>query len=176
VLERVSFPSPVGRLTALLSGGALACLSFTETGSGFLERFIRRWFPGEDVKEDAGAGAPVRRQLDEYFAGRRTRFDLQLDLRGTDYRRRVWRQLKLIGYGQTITYSQLADRAGGGARSAGTACGANPVSIIVPCHRVVGTDGALRGFGGGLHNKRFLLDLESGRLPTRECGESSGAR
>jgi methylated-DNA-[protein]-cysteine S-methyltransferase len=103
------------------------------------------------------------RQLGEYFAGVRRAFDLPLDLRGTPFQLRVWNALLRIPYGETRTYGQLAAALGqpGAARAVGAANGANPVGIIVPCHRVVAAGGGLGGFGGGLDRKRFLLALES---------------
>jgi methylated-DNA-[protein]-cysteine S-methyltransferase len=108
--------------------------------------------------------ADVRRQLDEYFDGRRRVFDLPLSLAGNPFERRVWEALREIPYGQTISYGALAAAVGnpGGARAVGVANARNPVAVIVPCHRVIGADGNLTGYGGGLERKRFLLDLEAG--------------
>lgn len=99
-------------------------------------------------------------ELKEYLAGRRTEFTLPLHANGSDFQRAVWREIARIPFGSTITYSELASRAGN-ARAAGTATGSNPLAIVVPCHRVMGKDGALRGFAGGLDNKRALLKVES---------------
>jgi methylated-DNA-[protein]-cysteine S-methyltransferase len=102
------------------------------------------------------------RQLAEYFAGRRTSFDLPLDITGTPFQLRVWAELQRIPYGETISYSELAKRIGSpkAVRAVGAASGRNPVPIIVPCHRVIASNGGLQGFGGGLEAKRLLLDLE----------------
>jgi len=110
---------------------------------------------------------PIReaaRQLAEYFARTRRTFDLPLDLHGTPFQLQVWNALLRIPYGETRAYSQLAVQLGhpGAARALGAANGANPVAIIVPCHRVIAAGGGLGGYGGGLARKRFLLDLESG--------------
>ena len=107
--------------------------------------------------------ATVRRQLEEYFAGRRRAFDVVLAPPGTAFQQRVWGELQRIDYGQTISYGELAARIGRptAIRAAGAANGANPISILVPCHRVIGSDGSLTGYGGGLEAKRALLDLES---------------
>ena len=104
------------------------------------------------------------RQLAEYFARTRRAFQLPLDLRGTPFQLAVWKALLRIPYGETRSYGQLAVELGhaGAARAVGTANGSNPVSIIVPCHRVIAAGGGLGGYGGGLERKRFLLDLESG--------------
>lgn len=120
---------------------------------------------------------PVLRQaaeeLQEYFAGVRTTFTVPLLYAGTELQQAVWKQIALIPYGATISYSELAHRAGASdaVRAAGTATGQNPISIIIPCHRVIGKDGKLRGYGGGLERKRNLLALESNlpglKLPAR---------
>lgn len=102
-------------------------------------------------------------QLTEYFDGDRTEFDLPLSLQGTDFQQTVWRALCTIPYGETISYGQLADRIGRptAARAVGLANGKNPISIIVPCHRVIGSTGDLTGYGGGIDRKRMLLDFEN---------------
>jgi len=109
----------------------------------------------------------VRRQLDEYFAGQRTRFEIALDLAGTPFQRAVWQALCAIPYGITISYGALAQRVGNAkaVRAVGLANGRNPVAIVVPCHRVIGASGALTGYGGGLDNKHRLLALEMAREP-----------
>jgi methylated-DNA-[protein]-cysteine S-methyltransferase len=116
-------------------------------------------------RRDDDALARVRIQLDEYFAGERTSFELQLALDGSAFQRTVWHALTEIPYGQTISYGELARRIGRPdlARAVGTANGQNPIAVIVPCHRVIGSNGKLVGYGGGLDNKRLLLDLEAGR-------------
>lgn len=126
----------------------------------------------------SGAGGDVvppaleeaRRQLDEYFKGLRTGFSVRLDLRGTEFQRRVWAELQKIPFGQTRSYGEIARACGrgGAARAVGGANHMNPVVIIVPCHRVIGADGSLTGFGGGLWRKEWLLEhekkvLEAGR-------------
>ncbi|MGC9400450.1 MAG: methylated-DNA--[protein]-cysteine S-methyltransferase [Anaerolineae bacterium] len=105
---------------------------------------------------------PARQQLKRYFAGDLRAFDLPLDMRGTVFQRSVWRLLRQIPYGATCTYGDLALQLGKpkAARAVGQAVGANPIAIVVPCHRVVGSDGALVGYGGGLARKQFLLELE----------------
>lgn len=106
-------------------------------------------------------------QLDEYFAGQRHAFDVVLDLRGTPFQQTVWHALQALAFGSTTSYRHIAQQAGSPAaiRAAGTAIGRNPVSIIVPCHRVLGTAGALCGYAGGLERKRYLLALEKGAQP-----------
>lgn len=110
-------------------------------------------------------------QLREYFAGRRRAFDLPLAPQGTDFQLQVWQALARIPYGTTISYAQLAQRVGNASamRAVGAANGRNPLPIVLPCHRVIGADGALTGFGGGLPTKEFLLRLE-GALPEEQAG------
>ena len=128
------------------------------------------------VKRDAGWGEGehavlrlARLQLGEYFDGRRQRFDLPLSPRGTAFQRDVWLTLASIPYGETISYAQLAFKVGRptAMRAVGAANGRNPLPIMLPCHRVIGADGRLTGFGGGLPTKQFLLELE-GALPRAE--------
>jgi methylated-DNA-[protein]-cysteine S-methyltransferase len=109
--------------------------------------------------------AALTTQLEEYFAGRRETFDVSLQMHGTPFERRVWGALREIPYGETISYGELASRIGQptGARAVGLANGRNPVAVIVPCHRVIGADGSLTGYGGGLERKRILLELEQGQ-------------
>jgi methylated-DNA-[protein]-cysteine S-methyltransferase len=110
--------------------------------------------------------ARVRAQLDEYFGGRRRDFDLALKPAGSAFELAVWRALGEIPYGETVSYGELATRLGrpDGARAVGAANARNPIAVIVPCHRVIGADGSLTGYGGGLERKRLLLDLEAGVL------------
>jgi methylated-DNA-[protein]-cysteine S-methyltransferase len=156
--EHVIVDSPVGPLTLVAVDGVLAGLYMTEQ---------RHLPPSEAFGEpaenpDGPPFAAAARQLREYFAGERTAFDLDLALNGTEFQRRVWTALQGIPYGQTISYGQLADRLGqpSASRAVGLANGKNPVGIIVPCHRVVGADGGLTGYGGGIERKRFLLAHE----------------
>ena len=106
----------------------------------------------------------AKRELSEYFAGKRTRFSVALDPQGTDFQRSVWKQIARVEFGKTLTYGELARRAGhpGSARAAGAATGRNPLGVIVPCHRIMGADGSLTGYAGGLQRKRALLALECG--------------
>src|SRR5579862_9001002 len=140
------------------------------------ERLERLWFMDPRRLElaaslggrrDDGAFVLVRAQLSEYFAGERREFSVPLALRGSEWERRVWDQLLAIPYGSTRSYGEIARALGepGAARAVGLANGRNPVAVIVPCHRVIGADGSLTGYGGGLERKRLLLDLEAGVLP-----------
>jgi methylated-DNA-[protein]-cysteine S-methyltransferase len=118
-------------------------------------------------RRSPAAFADVRAQLREYFTGERQAFDLRLSLHGSEFERRVWGALQDVPYGQTASYGEIARRIGypGAARAVGLANGRNPVAVIVPCHRVIGADGSLTGYGGGLDRKRLLLMLERGQLP-----------
>lgn len=119
---------------------------------------------GRDWREDASDPvlAECERQLGEYFAGRRREFDLPLAAEGSDFQRRIWIEIARIPFGATISYAELARRAGaaGSARAAGAATGRNPLSIVVPCHRVMGSDGSLTGYAGGIERKTRLLEIE----------------
>lgn len=108
-------------------------------------------------------------QLTAYFAGTRRGFDVPYELRGGDHHHRVWGLLQEIPYGATVTYGDLAERSGGAAQSVGRAVGANPISILVPCHRVIGADGSLTGYAGGLDRKRALLALEEPSATERDA-------
>ena len=146
--------SPVGPLTLVAVNGVLAGLYMTE----------QRHLPDRARfgEPDPAPFGDVITQLTEYFAGRRRQFDLPLHMEGTDFQRRVWAELREIPYGETISYGELARRIGqpGAARAVGLANGRNPISIIVPCHRVIGAGGGLTGYGGGLERKQLLLALE----------------
>jgi methylated-DNA-[protein]-cysteine S-methyltransferase len=108
----------------------------------------------------------AERQLSDYFAGKRTQFELPLEPRGTEFQKKVWRHLRRIPFGKTRSYGDIARTVGSprASRAVGAACGKNPLSIVVPCHRVVGANGALTGFGGGLETKAELLALEAHAL------------
>ncbi|HEX3782396.1 MAG TPA: methylated-DNA--[protein]-cysteine S-methyltransferase [Pseudonocardiaceae bacterium] len=146
--------SPIGKLTLVASDGVLA---------GVYMRQHRHQPPEETFGEyDDESFGEVRKQLTEYFAGERTEFDLPLAMAGTPFQRTVWAALREIPFGETMSYGGLADRIGrpGASRAVGLANGRNPVSIIVPCHRVVGSTGDLTGYGGGIERKRALLAFE----------------
>ncbi|MDQ3145708.1 MAG: methylated-DNA--[protein]-cysteine S-methyltransferase [Actinomycetota bacterium] len=152
--------SPVGPLTLAGDEGALTHLVMQN--QTHLPPGRHRWRP------DRAAFAEVVAQLEDYFAGTRRHFDaVTFRLDGTAFQQRVWRALLEIPYGETRSYGALAAQIGqpGAARAIGLANGRNPIGIIVPCHRVVGAGGALTGYGGGLHRKRALLDLEQGPRP-----------
>ena len=121
----------------------------------------------DKVRPDDPMMHGIYEQLTEYFGGKRKNFDLPLEIVGTDFQKRVWKELEKIPYGETITYKELSIRLGDekAIRAAASANGANPLSIIIPCHRVIGSDGSLIGYGGGLDVKEKLLQLEGSREP-----------
>ncbi|MFD1788031.1 methylated-DNA--[protein]-cysteine S-methyltransferase [Sphingomonas floccifaciens] len=155
-LSSTTIPSPVGALALIASDAGLVAVLWEDDR------------PGRVVLEDATQNAdhPIltaaARQLADYFAGIRTRFDLPLDPRGTPFQRQVWAALDTIPYGETRSYAQIAAQIGRptASRAVGAANGRNPVSIVTPCHRVVGTNGTLTGFAGGLAAKDYLLTLK----------------
>ena len=127
-------------------------------------------FDGRRIRSEGSAPVldEAARQLTAYFEGDLVTFDLPLELHGTDFQRQCWLALATIPYGQTVSYGEQARRLGLGsdkARAVGAANGSNPLPIVLPCHRVIGADGSLTGFGGGLHVKRFLLEHEGALLP-----------
>jgi methylated-DNA-[protein]-cysteine S-methyltransferase len=153
-----SFDTPIGRLLAAAGERGVLRIGLPAEGPGAVVAALP-----EGAVESPRRLAHVRRQLGEYFAGRRRAFTLELDLSGArGFRLDVLEAMSLVPYGTTVTYSELAARAGRphAPRAAGHACATNPIPIVVPCHRVVGSDGSLRGYTGGLGYKRFLLRLE----------------
>ena len=149
------FESPIGELT-LIGGpdGSLRHVYFPGTAP-----------PLDRADHDPDSLSGATEQLGQYFRGERTAFELELELAGTDFQRSVWQALRGIPYGTTTTYGTLARELEAQPRAVGAAVGATPIPIIVPCHRVIGSDGSLTGYGGGLPRKRALLDLEAGLLP-----------
>lgn len=178
--------SPIGPLRLVAVGGALTAIEFSPfRSSGGLDPSASPEQARLDHREKTAAdpATPARdaaangqgqsddesvllraaAQLAQYFAGERTEFDLPLAPRGTEFQHRVWAELRMIGYGETASYGDIAHRLGltnAASRAVGTANGRNPIPIIVPCHRVIGADGTLTGYAGGIERKRVLLDLE----------------
>ena len=148
--------SPVGSLRLVERGGSLTAIEFEphRDGDG-RPRGVRQ--------DDHPVLVEAARQLAAYFAGDLTDFDLPLAPEGSDFQQRVWTQLRTIGYGETATYGAIAHRLGmtnAASRAVGLANGRNPIPIVIPCHRVIGADGTLTGYAGGLERKQVLLDLE----------------
>jgi methylated-DNA-[protein]-cysteine S-methyltransferase len=151
--------SPVGRLKLVASEKGLAAIFWEKGNSGGSARL------GDAVKDD---GQPIlveaERQLKEYFEGKRQSFSIPLDMRGTEFQKSVWKALLGIPFGETRSYGQIAKQIGRpkAMRAVGAANGSNPIPIVVPCHRVIGSSGELTGFGGGLETKARLLEIEGG--------------
>ena len=159
--------SPCGPLLCVVNAeGAVIRIEFSH-GRSAHDVLAEMKDAGIDVVEDSQRTAKLRRQLAEYFAGTRREFDLELAPEGTPFERSVWEALRQIPFGETRSYGEIAEAIGhpGAARAVGRANGANPIPIVVPCHRVIGANGSLTGFGGGLENKSRLLELEGGALP-----------
>jgi methylated-DNA-[protein]-cysteine S-methyltransferase len=148
--------SPVGRLRLVGTADGLAAILWEHDPPRRVRLNIEREAPEHPVLVEA------ERQLNEYFAGTRTAFDLTLDFAGTSFQRKVWHALLTIPFGQTRSYGQIAEQIGrpSAVRAVGAANGRNPISIVAPCHRVIGATGKLTGFAGGLETKAYLLDLE----------------
>lgn len=160
-LQTRTMHSPVGIITIAGRDGRIRHLRMDD----------QTYEPSHDGWEPDEAAFPEAvDQLTAYFAGELQEFDLELDLVGTEFQRRVWGALLTIPYGETRSYGEIALQVGspGASRAVGLANGHNPVGIIVPCHRVIGANGSLTGYGGGLDRKKLLLDLEKGRSGTEE--------
>ena len=154
MVNAIIHESPIGPLTLVSDGDHLVGVRF------------EGWNPPAGALNTADPVlARTARQLDSYFAGRLRAFDLPLAPAGTPFQQRVWSALREIPFGETRSYGQLAKAIGkpSAMRAVGAANGRNPIAIVVPCHRVIGTDGSLTGFGGGIERKRFLLSLEQGK-------------
>lgn len=159
MISYIEHPSRVGTLLLAATDAGVSGIYFEE----------HKHFKGKDGWQQAVPQSPAAQhlekavvQLDEYFAGQRTTFDVPLDLSGTEFQRAVWQELSAIPFGKSVSYAQHAQRLDNpkALRAVGSAIGKNPVSIIVPCHRVIGSSGAVTGYAGGVERKRFLLALE----------------
>ncbi len=156
-LRRRELPTPIGRLTLVASEKGLTHILFDKEEPADAD------LPSDLPTDDGDATLDqAAAQLEEYFAGTRRDFDVPLDLAGTDFQQQAWRALADVPYGETATYGAQAKRIGrpGAFRAVGAANGQNPVPIVLPCHRIIGADGSLTGFGGGLDVKQRLLDHE----------------
>jgi methylated-DNA-[protein]-cysteine S-methyltransferase len=149
-------PSPVGQLTLVARDGKLTAILWEK------ERPNRVRLGTLQEASNSPILLETERQLKEYFAGARNRFELELDFAGTDFQKKVWQALLTIPFGETRSYSQIATQIGNpkAVRAVGAANGRNPISIVAPCHRVIGASGGLTGFAGGLEAKQYLLALE----------------
>ena len=158
-LNYTTVGTPIGEILIAGTDSAIRYLSFQDTTKYRIE-------PADDWQKGGDVVLEARRQLLEYFDRKRQTFDVPLDPQGTPFQRQVWDALVAIPYGETRSYGQQAESIGraGAQRAVGAANGRNPIAIIIPCHRVIGSTGKLTGFGGGLPTKEFLLDLERGQL------------
>jgi methylated-DNA-[protein]-cysteine S-methyltransferase len=159
--------TPIGNLEAAFDDEERLCELRFERGAGFTPPKIRGDAQAAPPSTSRGdAKAKLRRQLLEYFEGRRKTFDVPLAPKGTPFQLAVWKALLDVPYGQTISYADLASRIGKPAavRAVGAANGANPIPVIIPCHRIIGSNGTLTGYGGGIERKQWLLALEGARL------------
>jgi methylated-DNA-[protein]-cysteine S-methyltransferase len=155
--------SPIGPLTVAERGVKVCLLHFGGTGPA-IDRTLERWYPGETRARREVPG--IREVLTRYFGGDVAAIDtVAVELNGSDFQKRVWQALRRIPHGSTLSYGALARRIGAPAavRAVGTANGSNPIALIVPCHRVIGSDGTLTGYGGGLDRKAWLLKHEHAR-------------
>ena len=160
-----TIPSPLGPLTLAVRNGRLCALHFGDDRVA-VHAALRRWYGDESILVPAGA-MPVAASLEAYFAGETTALDgIEVELNGTPFQRRVWEALRGVRAGATASYGDIARQIGTTAavRAVGAANGANPVAIVVPCHRITGTNGRLTGYGGGLDRKEWLLRHERSRL------------
>ena len=164
ILKIFAYESPIGKLTIAEQEGKLRGIWLTGELKLMPETEITI------IKEETPLIAETHRQLEEYFAGKRQAFDLPLLPQGTDFQQRVWQELYKIPYGETVSYGEIAKRIGDpkAARAVGMANNKNPWLIVVPCHRVIGADGSLVGYGGGSSIKSFLLELEKKNFAKKE--------
>jgi O-6-methylguanine DNA methyltransferase len=154
--------TPAGAFGAAFSAAGLGCMAFSDEGLAPCEAWARRWLPQARIVPDQGRLDDLAEQLTAYFESRLRVFTVPLDLRGTPFQREVWRAVLGIDYGEVRAYSEVAAAIGRpqATRAVGAANGANPIPILVPCHRLIGKDGTLVKYGGGLDMKRRLLELE----------------
>lgn len=162
VLYETTLESPLWKLGLFSTEKGVAAIAFGIKATPRIRSWLETHFDAPRFESSPPANEKVSRQLSEYFAGKRRVFNVPLDLRGSEFQLAVWSVVGAIPYGQMATYQQVARLVGrpDAARAVGAANGANPVSLIIPCHRVVGSDGSMTGYGGGVSNKRKLLVME----------------
>jgi len=165
IVHTARVDSPIGTLRLASTAAGLVFVELPHASGDGFAGWLRRRAPGARVIEGFAPNRRAARQILEYLDGKRRAFELALDPRGTDFQRRVWRALCDIPYGETKSYVEIARRVGspGAFRAVGTANGANPLALVVPCHRVVNADGRLGGYGGGFELKQRLLAMERAR-------------
>jgi O-6-methylguanine DNA methyltransferase len=167
LVHAASVETPIGTLRLASTSRGLACVELPHASGRGLEGFLRRNLPGARCEPGFAPNRAAALQIVEYLEGKRTSFGLALDLRGTAFQRAVWQVLLAIPYGETRSYSEVARaiERPDAVRAVGAANGANPLAIVVPCHRVIAADGSLGGYGGGLALKARLLAMERSRAP-----------
>jgi O-6-methylguanine DNA methyltransferase len=165
IVHTAEFDSPIGTMLCASTDAGLAFLQLPRASGRGLAGWLRCWAPGASLQEAYAPNREAIAQIREYLEGKRDGFDLAVDLRGTPFQRAVWEALRRIPYGETRSYAEVARavRRPRSVRPVGAANGANPVPLVVPCHRVVATGGKLGGYGGGLALKKRLLALERAR-------------
>ena len=166
---------PVGRVILAATGKGVCWLGFGDADRE-MESALQKEFPKAEIARDDDSLAPWLAELQKHFAGEQPHIDLPLDVRATAFQQRVWDALRTIPYGETRSYKQVAEAIGSptAVRAVARACATNPVAVVVPCHRVIGTDGKLHGYAGGLHRKEKLLEAEKKRSSPRAT--APGAR
>ena len=154
------YPSPIGEILIASTEKGICSLALSQDEDEFVQSLSKK-FAAEPIRDDTKFRR-VREMLDSYFEGKPVEFEAPFDLRGTDFQRSVWTEIHKIGYGKTRSYGSIAKAVGRpkASRAVGNAVGSNPVPLIIPCHRVIHSDGTLGGFGGGLPLKKRLLKLE----------------
>jgi len=165
VLHAAEFETPVGRMRAVSSSRGLVYVELPNASGRGLGGWLSRHAPGAKVLDGYSPNRAAISQVQDYLEGKRDHFDLSVDMRGTSFQVAVFQEVEKIPYGETVTYSDIASRMQRpkAVRAVGAANGANPLPLVIPCHRVVGASGRLQGYAGGLDLKARLLALESGR-------------
>ncbi len=162
VVSRAEIGSPIGPLALYGTDQGLMAIVFPRHSRVAVEAWLDRVIGTAEIVDDEHAHEDTIGQLKEYFAGKRRDFDLELDVRGTAFQQRVWEAVRAVPYGQTRSYKDVATAVGQpkAVRAVGAANGANPLPLVIPCHRIIGSSGGLHGYGGGLDVKARLLELE----------------
>jgi O-6-methylguanine DNA methyltransferase len=162
VIYHTTLTTPIGRLLVASSDRGLVRVMLPDESRTDPISYLQKHFPDATLVESKERNREIAHQLLEYFNGTRKEFALLLDLRGTDFQKSVWEAVRKVPYGQTRSYGEIAKAIGNpkAVRAVGAANGANPIPIVIPCHRIIGSDGSMTGFGGGIPLKRRLLDLE----------------
>jgi methylated-DNA-[protein]-cysteine S-methyltransferase len=157
------FPTPIGKLTIVKSERGVCYIGLPSAGPEQVQSWTQRHFPGKSLRMSASPFERERHELLEYINGQRTEFTFRTDHRNTPFSQAVLREVSQVPYGTTATYGEIAQRVGRpqAARAVGQAVANNPLALVIPCHRVVGTDGSLTGYGGGLQLKKHLLHMEA---------------